>query len=40
MEEEINYCDECESEAIYKANGLFICTVCLTKNNKEVRNGS
>ena len=40
MEEEIIYCDECASEAIYKANGLFLCTVCLTKDKKEVKNGS
>lgn len=37
MEEEIIYCDECNQEAIYKADGLFLCTVCLTKNNKEVK---
>ena len=38
MDDEIIYCDECELEAVYKANGLFLCTVCLTKNNKEVKN--
>ena len=40
MDDEIIYCDECELEAVYKANGLFLCTVCLTKNNKDVKNGS
>ena len=36
MEEEIIYCDECDREAIYKWDGIFVS--CLTKTlKKEVK---
>jgi uncharacterized Zn ribbon protein len=35
MEDEIIYCDECTKEAIYKAEGLFLCEVCLNKSKKS-----
>jgi len=41
MDNEIIYCDECDAEAIYKWDGIFLCTACLkTTFKKEVRNGS
>tara|TARA_Y100000287_G_scaffold62833_1_gene49640 strand:- start:2479 stop:2604 length:126 start_codon:yes stop_codon:yes gene_type:complete len=41
MEEEIIHCDECDREAIYKWDGIFVCSSCLkTTLKKEVKNGS
>lgn len=35
MDDEIIFCDECTKEAIYKAEGLFLCEVCLSKSKKS-----